>query len=90
MFTVATCPLCDERFRVQPWPMPNVLRHSRVVFQLPCGHRKFSLLAVELDLFKSGPEWFVKMAGVAEIRPPDPRIDVTKYNRKPRPTVQFE
>jgi C4-type Zn-finger protein len=34
MYTVATCPLCDQRYRIQRWPLPKVPRFSRVVIDL--------------------------------------------------------
>lgn len=91
MYTVVTCPLCDQRYRIQPWPMPNVLRHSRIVFALPCGHQRFSVLAIELDTIKSLPQCFPQTAQIAEVRPPDPQVDASKFRRnRARPIVQFE
>jgi hypothetical protein len=89
MYTVATCPFCDKRYRIQPWPLKDVPNFSRVVIDLPCGHRKFSLLAVELDLFKSLPEFFPGTTQIVEIRPPDPQFD-KGYKRRASPIVQWE
>jgi C4-type Zn-finger protein len=90
-FTLATCPLCEERYRIEPWPLPNVPHFSRVVIDPPCGHRRFSLLEVELDVFKFPPVSFPMTVQIAEIRPPDPLFDKTTYKRRrANPIVQFE
>lgn len=82
MYTVATCPLCDRDYRVQPWPRPGVLKFSRVVFDLPCCHRKFSILALELDIFQSSPDWFPETAQIVEIKPPQAQFDTNKYHHE--------
>jgi hypothetical protein len=61
-----------------------------VVFELPCCRRRFSILAVELDVFQCGPEFFPETTEVVEIRPPDPLRVPNTYRRRAKPIVQFE
>jgi hypothetical protein len=39
-----------------------------VVFDLPCCHRKFGILSVELDMFQAGSEFFPETTEPVEIR----------------------
>jgi hypothetical protein len=61
-----------------------------VVFDLPCCHKKFSILSVELDVFQHGPEFFPETTEPVEIRPPDPKLVPSEYRRPAKPTVRFE
>jgi hypothetical protein len=66
------------------------LRFARVVYELPSCRRRFSLLAVELDVVRHGSESFPETPKSVEIRPPDPLLVPSKYRRRAKPMMQFQ